>query len=790
MAKPSRRLIHSHDGAEDLLFRGNAELAAGQPDRALHLYTRVLYKTCPGHVCAFLNRSLAYISLGYPELAVMDAYRAAFVCNRTRYSPYQSPRDRELCSTIAQYLRSEELHLKADEPWTSRPASRTGPRWLSTKLADIFISPMIDAEQQEQKTIPWDALETRAIYRMCGALWQCGLGARADALGMIDDMILASAGHVYELTEDELESFHVLGDEILEDCMKDLSTDNELTQSLMRCKLTWAHRVVYPWNKHVPDTNTSYKDAEELEIFADSAAPSCTVRLKPETPKSGAALKLVAARDIDHNNVVLSEESLLQVSTADSVLTQSFICDSCATVMITSGEAQPQTARQKPQSWASSGASVGSTIPNSPATYAAFFEQQAKEQGLPLSVEDCYDFAQAKEEYPLYSPAPSRPSTPPSRPSTPLPHGKPREQGKLDLTPDFFHCNVCLAATFCCDDCFGFSSDYHLKLCNTGVEAHIRSAYHGQAQIFDPNSFTRVDNRLLIRPENRCLYDLLFVRILSMAVDKDVNALDLPEIRWLNGDLRTAPPSKETLATISNLDPALLPGKATPESVGHSKVLPWTFTNNVLLPIFYLKMLDIDPVTHLDKTDGWVINTLYAKIMHSTRITKGVRHSRTYDEGGKLVREETFAPEPVDHDMWIGSIHPVFSMISVIDDDEDRVPNVVMREGRSVKCFATSSGDQFPQQTDRNVLTGVDDELRTLHQSRPCIKAGDPILRSTTTKSSSITSPSHGDDSLASWIGDVQDMSLDVVGKDAGSHRRATEHGKESLGDCEMDTTS
>lgn len=52
-------------------------------NRGLH-YTRVLYKTSPGYICAFLNRSFAYISLGYPELAVVDAYRAAIFPDHPR----------------------------------------------------------------------------------------------------------------------------------------------------------------------------------------------------------------------------------------------------------------------------------------------------------------------------------------------------------------------------------------------------------------------------------------------------------------------------------------------------------------------------------------------------------------------------------------------------------------------------------------------------------------------------------------------------------------------------------
>lgn len=786
MAKLSRRLIHSHDSSEDLLFRGNAELAAKRPDRALQLYTKVLYEVCPGHVCAFLNRSLAYISLGYPELAVMDAYRAALVCNKTRYSVSPPPQTVGLCAAVARYLRAEKLHLASGEPWTSRSESQIGPGWLSEDFARIVLSPVVYPKQKPHKEIPWDQLEIRAVYRMCGALWQCGLGARADALGLVEDMALASSNRIYQLEAPELKSFLNLGDEILEDCVADISRDNELTQGLMKSKFTWAHRVVYPWNTHARDTATSFTDAQDLEIYADCAAPACTVRSKVATSESGAALTLIAARDIYCDEAVLSEEGLLQVSTADSVETESFFCDACAAIMITSEEAQPQTGRQ--QSWASSRASVGSTIPNSPATYAAIFEQQATEQDHSTNVENSFCFAQAKEEFPPYSPVIFPPDTPPSRPPPSYALDKQDTQSKLDLTPDFHHCNVCLAATFCCGDCFGFSSDYHLKLCNTGVEARIRSNYRQQAPRFDIDSYSPEDSRPIVRPENRCLYDLLFVRIMAMAVDQNVNVLDLPEIRWLNGNLRTAPSLKVDPLITNNGDQSLVPEEASSELTGQRRSLPWTFTNNVLLPISYLKSMDIDPITHLDKTDGWVINTLYAKIMHCTRITKGVRLSKTYDDIGKLIREEMLVPQPTSHEMWVGSIHPIFSMIGVVASDEVEAANVVMREGRSVKCFATSNRKQSLQ-TEESLETDADDNMHLDNPTKPCIKAGDRILRLQETKPSSTASTSHGDDSLTSWIGDVKEMSLDLGREEPDLHDETDEQDGGRLGDCEMDTT-
>lgn len=53
----------------------NRELAQLASQQALQMYTEAL-KLYPGHPVAFVNRSLCYLVLGYPHLAVTDAHRA------------------------------------------------------------------------------------------------------------------------------------------------------------------------------------------------------------------------------------------------------------------------------------------------------------------------------------------------------------------------------------------------------------------------------------------------------------------------------------------------------------------------------------------------------------------------------------------------------------------------------------------------------------------------------------------------------------------------------------------
>ncbi|MCJ1393717.1 hypothetical protein MMC18_006593 [Xylographa bjoerkii] len=793
MAEPTLRSVHIRETADNLLFRGNAELAAGRPDQALRLYTKVLYDVSPGHVCAFLNRALAHIRLGYPELAVMDAYRAAVMCSKLRKASDHTFQMESQCRAIERYLQIDKLHYSIDEAWTFDSEGYSGPGWLRTELSRIVFAPDIDF--RPEVGIPWDALEIRAIYRMSGALWHCGLGARSDALGLIEDTLsAASKKRVYKLTDRERWTFRSLGDEILKDCTEDLSSDRELTVALMKTKTTLVRRVMYPWDTHIPDLST-FKDVEQLETYADSAAKFCTVRAVRPTSETGLMLRLVAARDIHFDEIVLSEESLLQVITADPIATKGFLCDNCAAVMITSGSAQPKTSKQIQHSWPSSGASIATTESYSPSIYADSIDEEegtfdssqfmegtqytvesTKENDTytiegSRSMEDISFVSQAQDEDILQTPTSSRPPTPP-------PHSK------LDLTPDFHHCNACFAAAFCCGDCLGFSGDYHIPLCNTGLEAYIRSTYTEQAMQKKPNEFSSLDGRLYVHPKARCLYDLLLVRIIAMAADQDVNALDLSDIRWLNGDLRSAQGSSQDSTPLADVDLMPDPDELDMDTMDQSRTLPWSFTNNVINPIYYLQIMDIDPFTHLDKTDGWVLNTLFAKIMHSTQITKGVRHAKTYDDIGKLVHEEAPAPKPVDEDVWVGSIHPVFSMIGLVDRDEGERSNVIVELGKGVKCFAPSNVETSKETSEEAMGTDTGAYESTQSGGTVCIRAGEYILRSSNLDRFPASSVGNAGDGPEPWIGHVQGMNLDSddTKDEAGRQEREDGH-------TDMDTT-
>lgn len=127
MAQPEKklRLVHAPESFCDVMVRANIALVNDRPEKAIHLYTEVLYKLSPAHVCAFLNRSMAYIQDGYYELAVTDAYRACITASELRKVLILSVNSSYSLFQLELYVRSRKgfLHIAKDESYESSPAT-------------------------------------------------------------------------------------------------------------------------------------------------------------------------------------------------------------------------------------------------------------------------------------------------------------------------------------------------------------------------------------------------------------------------------------------------------------------------------------------------------------------------------------------------------------------------------------------------------------------------------------------------------------------------------------------
>ena len=208
---------------------------------------------------------------------------------------------------------------------------------------------------------------------------------------------------------------------------------------------------------------------------------------------------------------------------------------------------------------------------------------------------------------------------------------------------------------------------------------------------------------LYSHPKAQSLYDRLLHRIIGKAIDTDTHPLDDEVIRFLNGNFhQRSNPAQDR------------------------KALPWTFANNVIRPLHYIHEYrdkrGQSAFQRLELLDGWVINTLLAKIQRSARIQSGHIYveappgSDSYSYIRKVRPSHpsppgTSYPSPRNpslsyHEPWIASLSPIFSTIRVADPTRGETPNVSVHERRGISC-ATLPGNL----------------------NLPAITAGEPVLR-------------------------------------------------------------
>lgn len=696
MIRSTLRLIHSHNSTNDLLFRANAHLASQEPEKALSLYTKVLYETSPGHLPALLNRSLAYIALGYPELATVDAYRAAVSADAIRGDPSIIAHPR--FQAAAKYFRAEKLHKESGAVWTSPPGCSAGSGWLTSPLASIFLGMEISSDDKDNNAL-CNGLELRALYRLMGALWECGSGAVREALDMLSDVCKR-----YNLTTMERHWFYELGNQMLDEISIMLESDKSPYNSQggskdrywndLENRTTMVTREVYPWNNFEPN----YRDEDAVKVlqeYTDIFAQPCMAEFYQFSADEAPTVGLAAARDIYPGEVALTESSIIQVSTESTGWSEKYFCDGCGASLILPNE-YLHSIYSRPRGWsplATSSASL-STHKNTSD------DDSQSETDVPI-------FSQQQKKDPDSFPSPPRsPRTP--NPPAPPPH---RAQTK---EPEFRLCPSCGEVAFCTAECEVQSSAFHNPLCTTWTESELREGYRNKG----PNGNTSV------HPKLHCIHDLLFVRLIAIALESNSHPLAVSEVRYLNGGLwpRPIPPSSPPAADPNPSDPYGSP-TPPPQRSENRKSLPWSFESHVLRPLRYLARIGIDPhysFEDLEKWDGWVINTLYAKIECSVRVTRGARVWKRYDAGGEVVAEGAMR-EGVEagkgeekredeeqkggdgkgeggekeesragNEVWIGSLHTVLSMVGVASEERGERANVAIREGGKVECVALS----------------------------------------------------------------------------------------------------
>lgn len=635
-----------------------------------------------------------------PELAVIDAYRAGIAANQVREGEetvllrYQA---------ATKFLRAERLAVEGGEAWTSEGRRFVQGGWAYSALSNLVINDIPQFEDPpaikctrfplNKRQVVCMALEIRAIYRLCGALYMCGGGARSDALGLIDDAHKRCTG----MEDWEKTYFQMLGTEILDDCMKPWDEgmngppglaylslteqrrrdeERRQTKESMLTKTMKLKPLRYTWNIHEPRLNNA-EWQRLLRSWVQQTTNNCsphvidTLDIWDETSKPYVELR--ADRDIKAGEQVLSERTRSNVTTSipEDVFedpnpppSRRYYCDTCACLMI--------VPRDCPSTYQTATVPPPPPSPHSPTSTISRSSQ--------ASVNAAYGSADDFHSAP--SPTIISPPLPPL-----LLSNLPPDIPQPDLT---FHAPTHLRPT-CSPTCRTPSLPFSKHLERTLRTSHLTP--------------TR---------KKQCLVDLLLLRIFTTAVVETTHPLHDRSLLFANcgagvgvAHQRQRQRQRQYQRQYQEKD-----------KEGGTE---WTFTSHVVRPIWILECVlhsvGADSWERLEVCDGWVLSSMMEQIERAMRVSRQPVFGKVFDGAGRLegVGVANQGEEEKEGDaVWSASLHPVFNMIRVADVGRGERPNVrvVRREGWV--CFALGggirAGEALVREGDGDGVVGERDE--------------------------------------------------------------------------------
>lgn len=183
-------------------------------------------------------------------------------------------------------------------------------------------------------------------------------------------------------------------------------------------------------------------------------------------------------------------------------------------------------------------------------------------------------------------------------------------------------------------------------------------------------------------PIAQALLSRILCGFLESAVNRNLHPLENEVIRSLNGAAQDYPSNDH-------------------RSIGQQqRFQPWSYLNNVVCPISgviaCLESRGLNQSQRLEHFDGWVINTLLAKILNNTRIRTGYRHGNpAAGKPSSVLNAEMTMDRPPSlssvvgdgsHHTWVASISPIFNMIGLADEAKGEIPNVRVSEENLIVC--------------------------------------------------------------------------------------------------------
>ncbi|KAI4139342.1 MAG: hypothetical protein L6R39_006340 [Caloplaca ligustica] len=702
---PVRTKLHLHPSTstpDNLVFEANALVSSGHTRKAIELYTDVLYDKAPGHIIALLNRSMAYIRERRPELAAVDAYRAASDINSLQGSKRQRTRVREL--QVKRYLRLENLNIKLRRDWTvgdQRYIPAPPGTWPKIPLASLVMD--MDPENcpvwhEVDMDDIWPRLELRAIYRLCGALFDCRGGAAQEALGLIDDI-----RHTRTLFDAERKCFTALGDGIVSTVLNVTQvyrqhgkpTDDEHVvlmaidgverqrtkpETMLKTRVALVPALQYWADTYEPDLSKPDTHQELKDLVAASSDSCAPFAVDQSSAVLSPKIELRASKDLLPGDPILYERGPWNVTTdpPENALdgwskTKAgclrFYCDTCATALL------------MPEELVAYVLADVSLEPTSGDRAKRILESIA--EGGKTIVE-------GRERRIVWT-----------------------------LSTHITFCDPDHEAMYCCTTCRRKRRVFDLGVHESRIESELRDGKTLTAALPLEHVSHCHPRSLYAHSKTQTLYDLLFLRVYASALNHNQHPLDL--VKFLRGGLSPASAHSPDEASSNMLS-----------------LTPWSFQNNVVRPVWminrYHQALMQDPSRYLKQSDGWVINTLLAKIQHSAALSAGAMSAIVYnlDDESKSycyrglepwVSEEyntVYDSEEAFNEVWVARLDPLVSMIRVADEAKGERPNCWLKYEEGVKVIAGQPDDPS------NKKSAAIKEGEVLLRAKPKFLGGSP----------------------------------------------------------------
>lgn len=183
-------------------------------------------------------------------------------------------------------------------------------------------------------------------------------------------------------------------------------------------------------------------------------------------------------------------------------------------------------------------------------------------------------------------------------------------------------------------------------------------------------------------PIAQALLSRILCGFLESAINRNLHPLENEMIRSLNGAAQDYPSSDHRSISQPH------------------RFQPWSYLNNVVCPISgvisCLESRGLNQFQRLEHLDGWVINTLLAKILNNTRVRTGYRSGNLAAQkplsvpNAEMSMDRPPSLSSVDgdgsHHTWVASISPIFNMIRLADEAKGEIPNVRVSEENLIVC--------------------------------------------------------------------------------------------------------